>query len=69
VRAERYFLFCKGADSIIEERLADTKQNEDLKQLLQKQLSQFANEGLRTLLLAQKELDTQEYKQWETKYN
>jgi magnesium-transporting ATPase (P-type) len=49
-----YFLYCKGADSIIEKRLninssvhlAETKKHVDF----------FAEEGLRTLFLAKKRL-------------
>lgn len=66
----RIKVMCKGADSIIQERLARTQGNYDLMRVTEKYLDAYAGSGLRTLLLAEKEisaseLDTfkQEYKQ------
>lgn len=50
---DRIFVFTKGADSVIYERLKEGA-DEDLKQITEKHLDQFASEGLRTLTLAYK---------------
>lgn len=44
-------IFCKGADDVLKNRLID---NESIKTTLLKVLNEFANEGLRTLVLAEK---------------
>jgi phospholipid-translocating ATPase len=48
----RLFLLTKGADNVIFERLKPG--SEELKKTTEKQLDEFANEGLRTLTLAYK---------------
>lgn len=51
----RIFLLCKGADNVIFERLRKGGiAEEELKQETEAHLSEFANEGLRTLTLAYK---------------
>lgn len=55
-------LYCKGADSIIYDRLNDTE--EEYKTLLAQYLSSFASEGLRTLCCAMVELKPQDYENW-----
>jgi magnesium-transporting ATPase (P-type) len=50
----RIFLYCKGADSVVFERL-DPKCAR-LKEITNKNLNRFAAEGLRTLCLAKKEI-------------
>ncbi|BGP13940.1 hypothetical protein JCM10213_005524 [Rhodosporidiobolus nylandii] len=60
-------LLSKGADNVIFERLAAG--NDDLKQRTDKHLEDFANEGLRTLCLAYKPLDEEEYEAWEREYH
>jgi len=59
-------LLCKGADSIIEERLAE-KKGRILSQT-KKSLSDYAKIGLRTLLLAEKTLSVEEYEAWNATY-
>ncbi|GAA5950524.1 hypothetical protein JCM21900_001216 [Sporobolomyces salmonicolor] len=61
------FLLSKGADNIIFERLAPG--NEELKQVTDQHLEDFANEGLRTLCLAYKPLDEAEYQVWEREFH
>ena len=56
----------KGADSHIMPRLA-AGQEELIKQTLH-HVDGFANEGLRTLILAQKVVDDKFYQQWNAKY-
>ncbi|KAL7748762.1 phospholipid transporting ATPase [Sorochytrium milnesiophthora] len=62
----RIMLYCKGADSIIFERLADGQ--EELCETTADQLQYFANEGLRTLCIACRELTRKEYQSWHAKY-
>lgn len=54
-------IYCKGADTVILERLA--KDNPIVDITLQ-QLEDYATEGLRTLCLAMREVPEQEYQQW-----
>lgn len=64
------FLLCKGADNIIFERLnkADANQRE-LVEKTDKDLQLFASEGLRTLCLAYRILDYDEYDDWQRRYH
>lgn len=64
----KIYLYCKGADSVIMERLASTSENDLLKQLTNDHLDSFAGEGLRTLCLAWKEIDRETYKNWKVIY-
>lgn len=57
----------KGADSVIQKRLSTSVQCDFLEQTWQ-QLEEFANDGLRTLCLASRELDDAAYQNWATKY-
>lgn len=58
-------LYCKGADSVILERLAPKDPFEE--QTLH-HLEEFASEGLRTLCYAMREISQQEYDHWSTIY-
>ncbi|ORY12339.1 hypothetical protein BCR34DRAFT_482725 [Clohesyomyces aquaticus] len=60
-------LFCKGADSMIYSRLVPGVQRE-LRQTTGEHLEMFAREGLRTLCIAQRELDEAEYQEWQKDY-
>ena len=55
----RVFLYCKGADSMIFERL-DSSMNA-LKNQTNGHLNKFASEGLRTLCLAKKEIGDEQF--------
>lgn len=59
----RITLFCKGADSIIYSRLKRGEQSQ-LRKTTAEHLEMFAREGLRTLCIAQKELNEEEYQAW-----
>jgi len=64
----RIVLFCKGADSVIYERLRkdhDTR----LKAATLKDLETFANGGLRTLCISYRYLDEQEFSEWAQEYD
>ncbi|MBN3321692.1 AT8A2 ATPase, partial [Atractosteus spatula] len=59
-------LYCKGADNVIFERLADDCQYRDL---TISHLEQFATEGLRTLCFAYVDLTESSYQEWLKEYN
>ncbi|RIB10327.1 hypothetical protein C2G38_2106365 [Gigaspora rosea] len=58
-------LYCKGADTVILERLGDD--NPFVEQTLQ-HLEEYATEGLRTLCIAMREVSEEEYRVWSTVY-
>jgi phospholipid-transporting ATPase len=60
---------CKGADSIIQERLAVTERNAQLMQEVDQHLDKYAGSGLRTLLLAEKVISQEEYQEWRHEYS
>ncbi|XP_033633793.1 phospholipid-transporting ATPase ID-like isoform X2 [Asterias rubens] len=60
-------LFCKGADSVIMSRIGEG--NEQLINVTNEHLNDFAGEGLRTLCLAMKEIDEGNYQQWKKKHH
>ncbi|KAI7891370.1 uncharacterized protein EV154DRAFT_420486 [Mucor mucedo] len=74
--SDRIVLLCKGADSVIYERLcSDFGDQEELRQsqtelhdVTLEHLEEFANEGLRTLCLAYRFISPQEYKKWNKRY-
>ncbi|KAI1625085.1 phospholipid-translocating ATPase [Exophiala viscosa] len=59
-------IYCKGADTVILERLA--KENPTVDVTLQ-QLEDYATEGLRTLCLSMREVPEQEYREWRQVYD
>jgi len=59
-------IFCKGADSVIFERLAAGQ--EQIKESTLKHLQRFASEGLRTLCLGYRVLDEEEFNSWHKRY-
>ena len=61
----RVLVICKGADSIIEKRL---KAGDQYIKRTQEFLDNYAKSGLRTLLIAQKEISEEEYAAWQHKY-
>lgn len=54
-------LYCKGADTVILERLAEENPFVDPTLV---QLEDCASEGLRTLCLARREIPEREYNEW-----
>ncbi|XP_066209607.1 phospholipid-transporting ATPase IC isoform X3 [Saccopteryx leptura] len=58
-------LYCKGADTVIYERLHPTNPT---KQETQDALDVFASETLRTLCLCYKEIEEKEYEEWNKKF-
>ena len=64
----RLVLYCKGADSVIYARLAKDH-DQELKEQTSKDMEMFANNGLRTLCIAYRELDEEEYLGWVRLYD
>ncbi|KAK4518553.1 uncharacterized protein ATC70_008772 [Mucor velutinosus] len=62
----RIKLYCKGADSVILERLTP---NDPFEEQTLHHLEEFASEGLRTLCYAMREISQQEYENWSTIYD
>ncbi|KAH9846917.1 phospholipid-translocating P-type ATPase [Lenzites betulinus] len=60
-------LYCKGADSVIYERLA-ANHDPELKAATARDMEAFANGGLRTLCIAYRYLTEQEYIDWSRAY-
>jgi magnesium-transporting ATPase (P-type) len=60
----RIVLMCKGADSVIAERLNQASMNSDVFTTTTKFVDNFAEEGLRTLFLAERYIDEQTYAIW-----
>ncbi|KAK9720781.1 hypothetical protein K7432_003913 [Basidiobolus ranarum] len=59
-------LFCKGADNIIFERLANDQ--EEMISATSDHIDEYSNEGLRTLCLGYRILTEEQYSQWEERY-
>ena len=64
----RLILYCKGADSVIYERLAKDH-DPALKEQTSKDMESFANNGLRTLCIAYRYLEEEEYFTWARTYD
>jgi len=64
--AGKLMLYCKGADSVIFERLSPGQPFADI---TINHLQDFATEGLRTLCIATTELDEQIYEEWNKEFN
>ncbi|CAN6311182.1 unnamed protein product [Urochloa humidicola] len=62
----RLVLYCKGADNVVYERLADG--NHDMKKTSREHLEQFGSAGLRTLCLAYRDLNREQYESWNEKF-
>ena len=62
---DKILVITKGADSIIEKRLRQGQENLTRTQSF---LDDYAKKGLRTLLIAQKEITEENYQQWNRKY-
>ena len=62
-------LLCKGADSIIKERLSViTQTSKDYLETTQEYVDDYAKEGLRTLFLAEKPLKRSYYEDWNERF-
>ncbi|XP_048456251.1 phospholipid-transporting ATPase ID [Rhincodon typus] len=63
---EKLYLYCKGADTIVFERLNSASQH--LRDITTTHLDEFAGDGLRTLALAYKELNEIYFTNWQQRY-
>ncbi|GCC30672.1 phospholipid-transporting ATPase ID [Chiloscyllium punctatum] len=62
----KLYLYCKGADTIVFERLSASSQQ--LRDITTTHLDEFAGDGLRTLALAYKELNKVYFTNWQERY-
>jgi phospholipid-transporting ATPase len=58
-------IYCKGADSVIRDKIT---QNPELLKYTEDHLMEFAKEGLRTLMIAYREISEEEYQKWHKEY-
>ncbi|XP_073834167.1 ATPase phospholipid transporting 8B isoform X2 [Musca autumnalis] len=65
-QGDRIFLYCKGADSVIYDRLSSSQH--EIKARTQDHLNKFAGEGLRTLVLAERPLTSEFYESWSKRH-
>eukprot|EP00252_Welwitschia_mirabilis_P021853 TRINITY_DN5723_c0_g2_i1.p1 TRINITY_DN5723_c0_g2~~TRINITY_DN5723_c0_g2_i1.p1 ORF type:complete len:903 (+),score=146.36 TRINITY_DN5723_c0_g2_i1:375-2711(+) len=63
----KLLLFSKGADSVMFERLSRAHGRE-VEDATRTHISEYADAGLRTLVIAYRELDEQTYKDWNVKF-
>ncbi|ESW10153.1 hypothetical protein PHAVU_009G185100 [Phaseolus vulgaris] len=63
----RIFLLSKGADSVMFERLANNGKTFEKKTM--EHVNEYADAGLRTLILSYRELDEEEYKEFDSKFS
>jgi phospholipid-translocating ATPase len=61
-------LYCKGADSVIYERLAEDHDTV-VQEKISKDMETFANSGLRTLCIAYRSMSDEEYLEWSQVYD
>lgn len=61
-------LYCKGADNVIFLRLASNQNNKTIISKTALHLEDYAQEGLRTLCIAEKELDRSLYGDWSKRF-
>ncbi|XP_017324395.1 phospholipid-transporting ATPase ID isoform X1 [Ictalurus punctatus] len=59
-------LYCKGADTVLFERLHPS--NHELMNITSDHLNEYACDGLRTLVLAYKDLSERQWEDWEERY-
>ncbi|XP_013108073.2 phospholipid-transporting ATPase ID isoform X1 [Stomoxys calcitrans] len=65
-QGDNIFLYCKGADSVIYDRLSSSQH--EMKARTQDHLNKFAGEGLRTLVLAERQLSKDFYEDWSKRH-
>ncbi|KAL3629215.1 putative phospholipid-transporting ATPase 8 [Castilleja foliolosa] len=62
----QFLLLCKGADSVMFERLSDDEQ--DFVSVTKDHIKRYAEAGLRTLVVAYRELSESEFRSWEEEF-
>ncbi len=63
------WLFCKGADSVITERLRQSSRESEVTALTTAHLGNFAEDGLRTLCFASRKLTEREFADFSARYS
>ncbi|DAZ93603.1 TPA: hypothetical protein N0F65_003653 [Lagenidium giganteum] len=63
------FLYSKGADMMIYQRLKNDPSMEKIKGVTMEHMEQYADDGLRTLALAVKKLDERWFKEWKMRFD
>lgn len=63
----KILLLCKGADSVMFERLSED--SNDFEDTTRRHINEYADAGLRTLILAYRELNEEEYHKFNKKFN
>lgn len=63
------WLFCKGADSVITERLCEASREAEITATTTAHLEDFAEDGLRTLCFASRKLSEREFADFSARYN
>ncbi|KAL2347463.1 hypothetical protein Fmac_001463 [Flemingia macrophylla] len=63
----KILLLCKGADSVMFERLA--KDGREFEEKTSEHVHEYADAGLRTMILAYRELDENQYKEFDRKFS
>ena len=66
--SNKYMVYTKGADSIIEQLLCADDKKSDLLKTTNEFLKKFATKGLRTLMVGYKEITEDYYNKWAEKY-
>ncbi|GJP57010.1 hypothetical protein CLOM_g16051 [Closterium sp. NIES-68] len=64
----RLLLLCKGADSVILERLGTTEQAQKYRPITERHMTMYAEAGLRTLAIAWREVGEEEYAAWQQRW-
>uniref|UniRef100_K3W6I2 Phospholipid-transporting ATPase n=1 Tax=Globisporangium ultimum (strain ATCC 200006 / CBS 805.95 / DAOM BR144) TaxID=431595 RepID=K3W6I2_GLOUD len=63
------YLYSKGADMMIYQRLKDDPAMDQLKKVTRDHMEKYADDGLRTLALAVKKLDEKWFQKWKIKFD
>ena len=61
-------VLCKGADSVMTSLLADSWENQEIKANTMEHLYEYANEGLRTIMICERTISQSFYRSWVYKY-
>ncbi|XP_059080980.1 phospholipid-transporting ATPase ID-like isoform X1 [Tigriopus californicus] len=67
-RDNRIKLYCKGADTVVFQRLK-AGHDDEVKTKVQDHLDKFASEGLRTLVLGVKDLSAEQFEDWKASHH
>ncbi|CAI5500297.1 unnamed protein product [Closterium sp. Naga37s-1] len=64
----RLLLLCKGADSVIMDRLGASEQAQKYRPITERHMTMYAEAGLRTLAIAWREVGEEEYAVWQQRW-